>query len=178
MNNVQKILVLGIIVLAILGAYFLGTHKQAEAPPTNSEAPPTIDSEADNEDTSDLNTTTPTPSGRSIEIYDGITVDSNSTTLDLSGRGLTGSLKAEIRLVSKLKTLDLSDNNFTGLPAEVGQLQALEVLNLANNQFTGLPRELGNLQNLKTLDLRGNNPSEPDLAIIRKALPSATQILK
>lgn len=127
--------------------------------------------------TPDTHTNSPTQ-GQSVEIYDGISVASNSTTLDLSGRGLEGSLKAEIRLLADLETLDLSNNQFTGLPAEVGQLSKLKTLNLANNQFTGLPHELGNLQNLETLDLRGNNPSEQDLAIIREALPAGTQILE
>ena len=86
---------------------------------------------------------------RQVTIYDGISVPADSTLVDLSGRGLSGSLKAEVRLLSNLKTLDLSNNNFTGLPAEVGQLSKLENLNLSNNPLTGLPNELANLKNLK-----------------------------
>ncbi len=117
-------------------------------------------------------------SGRQVTIYDGISVPVNSTLVDLSGRGLSGSLKAEIRLLSNLRTLDLSNNNFTGLPAEVGQLTSLENINLSNNPLTGLPNELANLTNLKTLDLLGTQYSEQDLAIIEAGLPATTVILK
>lgn len=126
--------------------------------------------------------TTPTPvsdstTGKSVVVYDGISVPDNTTVLNLSGRALSGSLKAEIRHLSNLRELNISNNNFTGLPAEVGQLTRLEVLNLANNPFTGLPYELGNLKNLKVLDLRGTNYAEQDLEIIKQSLPSSVQIL-
>jgi Leucine-rich repeat (LRR) protein len=113
-----------------------------------------------------------------IEVYDGVRVASNSTTLDLGGRGLSGSLKAEVRHLTELVELDLSNNSFTGLPAEVGQLTSLQVLDLSNNQLTGLPRELGNLQQLRRLDVRGNAYSAEDMAIIEAALPETTEVLK
>lgn len=112
-----------------------------------------------------------------IEIYDGITVSETVTELDLSGRGLSGSLKAEIRLLSKLETLDLHDNNFTGLPAEIGQLTNLRILDLSNNPLTGLPYELGQLHNLETLDLRGTQYAEADLEIIQSSLSTTTEVL-
>lgn len=117
------------------------------------------------------------PAGGSIEVYDGVSVPKNSTTLDLSGRGLTGSLKAEVRELSQLEVLDISNNNFTGLPAEVGQLSKLRVVNLSNNPFTGLPYELGDLQNLETLDLRGTDYALADLDVIKESLPDTTEIL-
>jgi hypothetical protein len=110
-------------------------------------------------------------SSKKIKVHDGIEVSEGVTSLDLSGRGLEGSLKAEIRHLTRLQELNLSNNNFTGLPAEVGQLSQLEVLNLSNNPLTGLPYELGNLQNLQTLDLRGTQYSEYDLNIINQQLP-------
>lgn len=97
-------------------------------------------------------------------------------TLDLSGNNLTGALQAEVRHLKNLRTLDLSDNKFTGVPAEIGQLEKLEVLDLSNNMLTGLPYELGNLRNLKMLDLSGNDYSELDLAEIRKKLSADTTI--
>jgi Leucine-rich repeat (LRR) protein len=97
--------------------------------------------------------------------------------LDLSNNLLTGALQAEVRNLSHLKVLDLSDNQFTGVPAEVGQLQNLEVLDLSNNKLTGLPYELGNLSKLKTLNLSGNAYAEADLVIIKKSLPSITVII-
>ena len=118
-----------------------------------------------------------TGGGQSVTVYDGITVPINSTTLNLSGRNLSGSLKAEVRQLSLLRELNLSSNNFTGLPAEVGQLSQLRVLNLSNNPLTGLPHELGNLQNLQTLDLRGTNASEFDVNKIKAKLPSSTEVL-
>lgn len=96
--------------------------------------------------------------------------------LDLSNNLLTGSLQAEVRHLQNLKVLNLSNNNFTGVPAEVGQLKKLEILDLSNNKLTGLPYELGNLSNLKVLNISGNNYSAADLAIIKKSLPASTVI--
>jgi Leucine-rich repeat (LRR) protein len=115
--------------------------------------------------------------GSSVEIYNGISVNTNTTNIDLSGEALTGSLKAEIRLVSKLEELNLSGNNFTGLPAEVGQLSELRVLNLSGNPITGLPYEIGNLQKLEVLDLRSTSYAKQDLEIIKSKLPKTTTIL-
>jgi Leucine-rich repeat (LRR) protein len=97
-------------------------------------------------------------------------------SLDLSGNTLTGALPGEIRFLRDLRSLDLGDNQFTGVPAEVGQLSKLEILDLSNNALTGLPYELGNLSNLKVLRLTGNNYSEADLAVIKKTLPASTVI--
>ncbi|MFA6603509.1 MAG: leucine-rich repeat domain-containing protein [Patescibacteria group bacterium] len=98
--------------------------------------------------------------------------------LDLSNNRLTGAIPAEIRLLQKLKTLNLSNNEMTGLPAEVGQLRDLEVLDLSNNQLTGLPNELRNLSKLRTLNLAGNPYSAADLEYIRQGLPNAVIIIK
>lgn len=97
-------------------------------------------------------------------------------TLDVSHNNLEGSLQAEIRHLKNLKSLDLSDNNFSGVPAEIGQLANLESLDLSNNKITGLPLELGNLSRLKFLDLSGNQYSERDLSLIRVKLSSSIVI--
>jgi hypothetical protein len=112
-----------------------------------------------------------------VEVYSGIKADSNSIVLDLSGRNLEGSLKAEVRMFTNLEELNLNSNEFTGLPAEIGQLSKLRVLNLANNPLTGLPYELGNLQKLEILDLRGTNYAKADLEIIKAKLPGTTKVL-
>jgi hypothetical protein len=117
------------------------------------------------------------PGSGQIEIYSGIKFDKDTTTVDLSGRGLSGSLMSEIQKLSGLKKLDLSDNAFTGVPAEVGQLSQLEVLNLSNNQLTGIPREIGNLSQLRELNLSGNDISEEDLEVISSMLASTTSII-
>lgn len=103
----------------------------------------------------------------------------NQTGLDelnLSNNKIDGSLQAEIRNLQNLKVLNLSNNNFTGVPAEIGQLKNLEILDLSNNFITGLPYELGNLSKLKSLNLSGNNYSEIDLAEIKQKLPASVVI--
>jgi len=116
-------------------------------------------------------------SGEMVEVYDGIEVPTNVTTLDLSGRGLTGSLRAEVNQLTNIETLDLTGNAFTGVPAEVGQLTTLRTLNLSDNPITGLPYEIGNLSNLEVLDLRGTNYAQVDLNSIVEQLPASTRIL-
>lgn len=101
----------------------------------------------------------------------------NLTELDLSNNQLSGAIPGEIRFLSRLEVLDLSDNAMTGLPAEIGQLSALKTLDLSNNQLTGLPLELGNLSALSTLDLRGNDYSSYDLNLILEQLPSTVNVL-
>lgn len=115
--------------------------------------------------------------GWSVEVYDGISVNASARELNLSGRNLAGSLKAEIRQLSQLETLDISNNSFTGLPAELGQLSNLRILNVSNNPLTGLPYELGNLQRLEVLDLRGTDYAAADAEIIKSQLPDSCQIL-
>jgi Leucine rich repeat len=125
-------------------------------------------------------TDTPPPvplSSDTVEVYTGIKVERTTATLNLAGKGLTGSLKGEVRLLLNLTTLDISNNKFTGLPAEIGQLHNLETLNLSGNPLTGLPQELGKLSKLKTLDLRGTTYSTADLAIVKKGLPTSVVIL-
>lgn len=118
-----------------------------------------------------------TPAKDQVVVYDGISVSRNATKLDLSGKGLSGSLKAEVRQLSELRELDISNNEFTGLPAEVGQLTKLEKLDLSNNPLTGLPHELGNLHDLQQLNLRGTQYSKYDLDIIKAGLSPSVQIL-
>lgn len=111
-------------------------------------------------------------SSESVFVYDGITMPIDSKTLDLSGRNLSGSLKAEIGKLKSLEVLDISNNNFTAIPAEVGQLPNLRVLNVSHNPITGLPYEIGNLQNLEQFDLIGTNYSKLDLEKIEESLSS------
>ena len=110
------------------------------------------------------------------KVPDNVFTKTAVVELDLSNNNLSGALPGEVRHLSNLRVLDLSDNDFTGVPAEVGQLSKLEVLDLSNNSLTGLPQELGNLKNLKTLDLRGTNYSAQDLVVIQAGLSSDVTI--
>jgi len=111
------------------------------------------------------------------KIPENVFSQTNLEELDVSGNNLTGAIQGEIRHLAKLKYLDASDNQMTGVPAEIGQLSNLEFLDLSNNKLTGLPYELGNLQNLKTLDISGNDYSEQDLKVIADRLPGGVQIV-
>jgi len=171
MTDLQKIVVLCVSLLIItVGVFFA----------QNVEAPSLDVNESNNTNDNDRSTTKPPSNagagGINIEIYNNISIPSESRSLDLSGQNLSGSLKAEIRMVSSLEYIDLSNNNFTGLPAEIGHLSNLETLDLSNNNFTGLPHELGNLTKLKYLNLSGNDVSEFDLNIIKGKLPNTTII--
>lgn len=101
------------------------------------------------------------------EVSKSIFDENNIQDLDLSNNSLTGALPAEVRNLSNLVILNLSNNQFTGVPAEIGQLSKLRELDLSNNQITGLPYELGNLDALQKLDLRGNAYSKVDLETIK-----------
>lgn len=94
------------------------------------------------------------------------------TGLNVSGNKLTGALPSQIGNLKKLKTLDASNNQMTGIPAEIGRLTDLEYINYANNGITGLPNEIANLKKLKTINLTGNDYSTYDMSIIKQALPN------
>ena len=112
-----------------------------------------------------------------LQVPENIFNSNEIELLDVSKNYLTGSLQAEVRHLQKLKVLNLSHNNFTGVPAEVGQLAELVVLNLSYNPITGLPHEIGNLKKLEVLDLRGTEYSTYDLSIIKEGLNPLTEIL-
>jgi len=112
-----------------------------------------------------------------ISIYDGISFAPSTKMIDISGQNLTGSLKAEIRTLSNLEVLNISNNDFTGLPAEIGQLSKLKTLDISNNPLTGLPREIGQLQNLEVFKLVGVDYSRPDLVAIQAQFSSTTVVI-
>jgi Leucine-rich repeat (LRR) protein len=128
---------------------------------------------------------TPTDSGRVLDVSgqglaqvpDSVFNRTDVEVLDVSNNQLDGALQAEVRHLRNLRVLDLSNNNFTGVPAEVGQLTKLEVLDLSNNPIAGLPHEIGNLRNLHVLDLRGTNYAKQDLDVIQQRLPSDVEVM-
>ncbi|KAL2248571.1 UNVERIFIED_CONTAM: Leucine-rich repeat receptor-like protein kinase TDR [Sesamum indicum] len=104
------------------------------------------------------------------------------TTLDLSGRNLSGRIPTDIRHLSHLRHLNLSMNSFDGLleaaifelpnlktldinhnffnssfPPGISRLESLTFFNAYSNSFTGpLPEELIYLRNLEYLNLGGS----------------------
>ena len=99
------------------------------------------------------------------------------TVFKIDHNQLKGSLIGEIRQMSQLKTLDVSYNNMTGMPAELGQLRSLETLNYRNNKITGLPNELAQLKsNLKEFNLTGNPLSSAQITKLQTEL-SNTKII-
>lgn len=88
--------------------------------------------------------------------------------LDLSRQGLK-SLPDNIRVFTKLKIINLYDNDFYQLPPWLDELKHLEELYLGFNVFSEIPPVIFELKNLVKLDLYDN---EIDL------IPSAIQELK
>ncbi|KAF7138080.1 hypothetical protein RHSIM_Rhsim07G0133500 [Rhododendron simsii] len=81
------------------------------------------------------------------------------TILDLSSRGLVGSLSPHAGNLSFLRTTDLGNNSFHGtIPNEIGRLFRLQHVILWNNSFEGkLPTNITGWSNIKEINLIGNN---------------------
>ena len=73
--------------------------------------------------------------------------------------GLTGTLPAELGLLTNLAKLNLANNHLSGsLPEELGDMTALTGIALASNRISGsIPKEIGKLSILRSLDF-GQNP--------------------
>lgn len=92
---------------------------------------------------------------------------------------LDGSLIGEIRQMSKLKQLDVSYNNMTGMPAEIGQLSDLQTLDYSYNKIDGLPNELKNLKNnLLVFNLTGNPLTLDKINKLKGELPNTNIIFR
>ncbi|MEK6261045.1 MAG: COR domain-containing protein [Planctomycetota bacterium] len=76
-------------------------------------------------------------------------------TLNLSNNRLTA-LPESLGKLTRLQTLNLSINRLTVLPEWLGQLTQLQTLNLSGNHMTALPEWLGKLTQLQTLDVSRN----------------------
>ena len=116
-------------------------------------------------------------SGKKLTSIPEGTFDKTDTEhLNLSNNNLNGEFPKDIANLKKLKVLDISNNQFTGIPAELADLKGLELLNLSNNKIVSLPKGLGGLTNLKYLDLSGNDYSKADLRVIKDQLPLFTVV--
>lgn len=80
------------------------------------------------------------------------------TGLVLSGFGLSGHLSPYIGNLSSLQSLQLQDNQLTGvIPDQITKLNSLRVLNMSSNRLGGmLPSNLTYLDELQILDLSSN----------------------
>jgi len=77
--------------------------------------------------------------------------------LDLSYNNLSeNSLPSNFFIMSTLRALYLSDNEFEELSPEVKNLKNLRILALRDNELVDVPQELGQLQGLRELHLQGN----------------------
>ncbi|KAM3701952.1 hypothetical protein ACJW31_05G213500 [Castanea mollissima] len=83
------------------------------------------------------------------------------TVLNLTTRGLVGSLSPYIGNLSFMRVIDLSNNTIGGkIHNEVGCLFKLQVLRLSNNSFQGeIPANLSHCANLEHLNVGRNNLS-------------------
>ena len=66
-------------------------------------------------------------------------------------------LPSQISSFSRLKEIDLSNNNIPILTDELFKLPSLNIINLANNKLQNLPDGIGNMSNLMNLNLSNNN---------------------
>ena len=96
-------------------------------------------------------------SGVAIADWDGVGIGGSPPRVDglgLRGRGLDGSVPAELGELSALRSLHLGVNRLTGrFPGEIGKLTNLhEIYAGGGNRFTGgFPPELANLTELRHL---------------------------
>ena len=100
----------------------------------------------------------------SIDSWQGIEIAHERVVgIDLSSRGLSGSIPSELAILTNLRRLVLILNKLNGLiPPEVGNLEDLRFLDLRWNQLTGeIPSQLGELNNLQRLYLGDNKLSGP-----------------
>ncbi|PAN36227.1 hypothetical protein GQ55_6G250400 [Panicum hallii var. hallii] len=65
-------------------------------------------------------------------------------------------LPDSIGKLTRLVTLDISENRILALPDAIGRLSSLAKLDLHSNRIAQLPESIGDLCNLMYLDLRGN----------------------
>jgi len=103
--------------------------------------------------------------------------DDDGNLVDLVFSGLNLSLvPCEIGQFTKLKVLNLSDNQLSQLPPEIGQLTSLVLLDLSDNQLSQLPPEIWQLTNLQELDLGINTTAivAPERRSVR--LPNVQQL--
>ncbi|KAG2451466.1 hypothetical protein HYH02_004064 [Chlamydomonas schloesseri] len=105
-------------------------------------------------------------------------VDQAVTGLDLSGKGLSGTLPPQLPLLNGLGRLVLDNNSLTGmLPGSWSQLAALSHMSLRRNSLAGgLPAGWGALSALSYMDLSYNGLRGPLPLVWADGLPRIAHI--
>ncbi|XP_013587231.1 PREDICTED: putative leucine-rich repeat receptor-like serine/threonine-protein kinase At2g14440 [Brassica oleracea var. oleracea] len=94
-------------------------------------------------------------------------------SLNLTNRGLAGSLPPSISNMTALKDLWLGKNKLTGPIPDLSPMTRLETLHLEDNQFNGsIPESLAQLPNLRILSIKNNKlqGTIPSALLQRKGL--------
>lgn len=81
-------------------------------------------------------------------------------------------VKLKLDRVQNLKSLELSENSISIIPANFNALNSLLYLSLKRNKLSELPKDLSNWTNLKYLNLGGNQLDGVERLRIQKALPN------
>ncbi|KAJ0264451.1 Leucine-rich repeat [Hirschfeldia incana] len=109
--------------------------------------------------------------------WTGVTCSKEKITkvisLNLTNRGLAGSLPPSISNMTALKDLWLGKNKLTGPIPDLSPMTRLETLHLEDNQFNGsIPESLARLPNLRILSIKNNKlqGTIPSALLQRKGL--------
>ena len=99
-------------------------------------------------------------SAQSLDMWHGVYTnnDGRVVEINLSENNLSGTLPAQLAMLTQLEGLILTDNQLTGtIPIELSQLRELASLDLNENRLRGaIPPELANLMPMVYLDLSDN----------------------
>lgn len=85
-------------------------------------------------------------------------INNRVTTIDLTGKNVSGSIPEEISNLIDLENLILYDNKITSsIPSSIGKLKSLDTLDLGKNQMTGtVPNKFYMLESLRIAFLKNN----------------------
>lgn len=93
------------------------------------------------------------------------------TSLSLSNNDIR-TLPIELTTLKNLKAIDFSDNPGLHDVATIEKIVSLEFLSFYGCHLTEMPTNIGNLKHLKELNLEGNSINEKEQIRIKKALPN------
>ena len=88
------------------------------------------------------------------------------TSLSLSHNNINSINILSINNLTKIKYLNLNNNNLSNIPSEISMLNKLEDLDIGMNQITSLPPEIKDLTNLIRFYVSNNNINEFPIEIV------------